>query len=93
MPKAIVDAYRGFLYIDTEAAAILRLTLVARPLPVPVRKGTLTLDYADAALRGGVFNLPLSFTVTVQLQRGAKIRNEAVFHHYQRSSASSRVLP
>ncbi len=93
-PKGVVDAYSGLLYVDPERLVILRLTLDAQPLPepFPVRSLSLTLDYDDAQVAGKAYNLPLSFTMTVDLQNGRAIRNQAAFRDYRRFAASSRVI-
>ena len=95
MPMGVVDAYHGLLYVDSEGLSVLRLTLEVQPLPVPfpVRRVSLTLDYGDAIVAGQVYNLPLSFTMVVQMQKGERIRNEVSFRDFRRFTASSRVIP
>lgn len=95
IPKGVVDAYHGLLYVDPERLAIRRLTLDAQPLPVPfpIRRVSLTLDYDDASVAGQVYNLPLSFTMVVEMQKGEQIRNDVSFRDFRRFLANSRVIP
>jgi hypothetical protein len=58
-----------------------------------VRNLGLTLDYGDAAVAGEVYNLPLSFTMVVQLQNGARLRSDVSFSSYRRFIANSRLIP
>jgi|ERR1035437_5164386 hypothetical protein len=93
-PTGVVDAYKGLVSIDPESLSVLRLTLAIQPLPVPfpVRHVSLTLEYGDAVVAGKVHNLPIDFTMVVQLQKGGQLRNDVTFGGYRRFVANSHLI-
>jgi hypothetical protein len=95
IPQAVVDAYRGQIFVDPETLAVLRLTLEVQPLPepFPVRDVSITLDYSAETVAGGTFYLPHAFTMVLRLQKGASVRNSVVFTDYRRYAADSRIVP
>jgi VWFA-related protein len=86
--------YRGQVFIDPGTASVLRVILESDLLPAgfPLRRLSVSLEYGDTEVGGQVYNLPLSFTMDVAVQKRTLVRNEVDFRSYQRFTTSSRLV-
>lgn len=90
--EAIRPAYKGLIYVDAEAKAIMRITLEAENLPFsfPVQQAMTTLDYDFQKIQAGEFILPLK---AVMRMRSGKmlVKNEVEFRNYNRFGAEATI--
>lgn len=88
----VVPAYHGFIYVDADTHAIMRITLEADDLPLgfPVRQARTRLDYDFQKIADQEFILPLKAEVYM---RGNKLmyKNETEFRLYRKFGAEATI--
>jgi len=94
-PTAVLSAFHGLVYVDSETGVVARITQESDALPedFPVRQMSLSLEYGDVAVGGQVYTLPLSFTIDVRTGKRTVLRNDVGFHSCERFTVDSRFLP
>ncbi len=89
---SIVPGYHGFIYVDRQTLAVMRITLDADDIPVsfPVQQAKTSLDYDFQDISGQQFVLPLR--AEVRMRSGKMlIKNESEFRLYKKFGAEATI--
>jgi hypothetical protein len=88
----LVPGYSGYLVIDKESLAILRVTQRADNIPAsfPIQAAETVLDYDYREIGGRQFLLPVRAQMDMTSD-GTRTRNETDFRNYQKYSADAVI--
>jgi len=90
--QRIIIGYRGFIYVDKDSHAVLRVTMEAVDIPptFPVQQASTILDYDNVKIGDREFVLPLK--AEVRMRHGKYLtRNVKEFRLYRKFSADATV--
>ncbi len=90
--QEVIAGYRGFVYVDKETGAVLRMTATTEDLPrdFPIQEARSSLEYGFAKIAERDYLLPLR--ATVRMREGKMLtRNEVEFRLYRKFSAEASI--
>ena len=88
----IVPGYNGYVYVDRDSLAVMRITLEAQDIPAsfPIQQAGSTLDYDFAEISGQQFILPLRAVVRMRASKFLS-KNEVEFRMYRKFGAEATI--
>jgi hypothetical protein len=91
--QSIIAGYTGFIYVDRDTHAVMKITLNGEDIPpsFPIRDVHLSLDYASQKIGDRDFILPLKAVLTSRIGPKALVRNEVEFRMYRKFTAESVI--
>lgn len=89
---AIKPGYKGFIYVDRNTLAVMRITLEADNMPFsfPVQQAITTLDYDFQKIAGADYVVPLKAVVRMRAGK-LLVKNESEFRNYNRFGAEATI--
>jgi hypothetical protein len=90
--QRVVPGYRGFIYVDKDTLAVMRVTLQAENIPVsfPVQQASTVLDYDFIDISGKEFVLPLKATLRMRSGK-VLVKNDTEFRLYKKFGAEATI--
>jgi hypothetical protein len=91
--QSIIAGYRGYIFVDRETHAVMKITLEGEDIPpsFPIRDVHLSLDYDFQKIGDREFILPLKAVLTSRVGPKALVRNEVEFRIYRKFTAESVI--
>jgi hypothetical protein len=88
----VVPPYHGFIYVDADTLAVMRITLEADSMPpgFPVQQARTTLDYDFQKISEQEFILPLKAEVYMRAGK-MLVRNETEFRLYRKFGSEATI--
>jgi len=89
--QKVTPGYHGWLYVDGETGAVLRLVSISEiPAGFPMQSATHELDYSSVEIAGQTYLLPAKSLIEIQL-KGEFQRNVITFTGYRKFDAATNI--
>lgn len=91
--QSIIIGYRGYIYVDRDTNAVMKITLEGENIPdsFPIRDVNLSLDYDFQKISDHEFILPLKAVLTSRIGSKVLTKNEIEFRMYRKFTAESII--